>query len=109
MADTEKQRFNAVTDDQRLRVLREQCATCIFRPGNLLELASGAVKDVVRQSLANDTAVICHDTLALDVQAVCRGFADRYDTTPIEMARQLGMYAEIDPPANGYKAVKDQD
>jgi hypothetical protein len=63
----------------KMRVLAEQCATCIFRPGNLMQLRDGALKALTEG--AADTFVTCHDTLpnwSQEQPAVCRGFYDGY-------------------------------
>lgn len=83
--------------DGRIHVVAERCASCIFRPGNPMHLRPGAVKEVVDEALADDSAIICHSTLDGDENAVCRGFFDRYDTTPLRLAQALGV-VEFDPP-----------
>jgi len=60
-----------------LRVCAEMCSTCIFRPGNLMRLRPGRVREMVDTSVRNDAAIPCHQTLG-DEHAVCRGFFDRY-------------------------------
>jgi hypothetical protein len=60
-----------------LRVCREMCETCIFRPENVMHLRSGRVRQMVDESLANDSFIVCHDTLD-GKHAVCRGFYDRH-------------------------------
>lgn len=79
-------------DRRGVRVMREQCATCIFRPGNLMHLLPGRVKDMVDGALRDDSAIVCHDTLEGAYQAVCRGFWDKYDTTPLQVARRMGWW-----------------
>lgn len=101
----EVERINAVDPEHGIRVLRERCATCIFRPGNPLGLMPGRLREVVVDALKADRAVICHDTYDRAEQAVCRGFFDRYDTTPLRLARRLGMVAEIKPPTDGLKPI----
>ncbi len=64
-----------------LRVCRARCSTCIFRPGNLMELRPGRVSGMVAEAVANDGCIPCHKTLnqAAPV-AVCRGFYDKHGT-----------------------------
>jgi hypothetical protein len=64
-------------------VLSEQCATCVFRPGNPMHLARGRLKDLVDSNLAAGALLVCHDTLSYGAhpeagEAMCRGFWDRY-------------------------------
>jgi len=83
--------------DGKVHVCAAKCPTCIFRPGNLMRLEAGRVQEMVQGALADDSAIICHDTLDGD-QAVCRGFHDAYSTTPLQLAERLGMLVEIDSP-----------
>lgn len=87
----------------RPRVLAEKCATCIFRPGNLMHLRPGAVKDMVDQVREVGTFIPCHDTLpGTPVQpAVCRGWYDAHgaESTSLQfLTRAFGEPVEIDPP-----------
>ena len=74
----------------RVHVKAEMCATCIFRPGNLMRLEPGRVTDMVRQSKENDSAIVCHDTSG-KYNAVCRGFLDKHFCGPVELADRLGI------------------
>lgn len=60
-----------------LRVCDRLCETCVFRPGNLMYLRAGTLREMVQGSLANDSFIPCHKTLD-GQQAVCRGFYDRH-------------------------------
>ena len=77
----------------RVHVMREQCATCVFRPGNLMQLAPGRLADLVRENVEADSALTCHSTLYGEAEhnAVCRGFFDRHATTPLQLAERLGL------------------
>lgn len=91
-----------------LRIQQRMCATCIFRPGNLMDLDPGRVEQMVADSVREDTAIICHDTLdatddegewIIDViggpQAVCRGFYDRHKTQPLQVAERLELISWV--------------
>lgn len=62
----------------RVRLMARRCDTCIFRPGNLMHLRPGCVKDMVDSSTAEEGYIVCHDTLTYVDKglpgAVCRGF-----------------------------------
>ncbi len=90
--------FNAVSDIG-VRVLAQPCATCIFRGDSVID--RDRVDTLVRRACANDSAIICHATLGLPEQAVCRGFFARHarDTTPLRLAVALDRLDEIPPPA----------
>lgn len=84
--------------DGRVHVLAEQCETCVFRPGNLMRLRPGRLAGMVAEAKAEESAIICHSTLYRDDvdNAVCRGFADRHPTRPLQIAERLGL-VEYDP------------
>lgn len=63
--------------DGRVHVCAEMCSTCIFRPGNLMSLQPGRVREMVDQAVADESCIICHSTLDGD-NACCRGFFDRH-------------------------------
>lgn len=85
-----------------VRVLREKCGTCIFRPGNLMALRPGRRKDMVDTATGNDGYIPCHETLTLDKEAVCRGAWDVLDTTPLQLARRLNFIHWVDTPTEGH-------
>lgn len=76
--------------DGHVHVQAELCSTCIFRPGNLMQLRSGRVRGMVDEARENDSAIVCHQTLDGD-SSVCRGFFDRFPTQPLQLAERLGM------------------
>ena len=83
--------------DGSVHVCAEMCSTCVFRPGNLMSLGPGRLAEIVRGSVAQDAALTCHSTLDAD-RAVCRGFFDRYKTTPLQLADRLGRLVFVDAP-----------
>lgn len=103
-----------------MRVMSEQCSTCIFRPGNLMHLNTGRLADMVSSVKATESYVICHDTLDLPLRkrAICKGSFDRIKTTIIQLAERMGFIELVDPeriaeimslhnqPTN-YETVKD--
>jgi len=80
----------------RVHVCREMCSTCIFRPGNLMDLNPGRVQGMIRDSVRKQSAIICHQTLDGD-EAVCRGFYDQHKTQPLQIAERLELVTEIVP------------
>jgi hypothetical protein len=78
--------------DGRVHVQASMCSTCVFRPGNLMALRAGRVRSMVDEAREHDSAIICHQTLDGD-GAVCRGFFERWPTTPLQLAERLGMIA----------------
>lgn len=62
-----------------VRVMAEQCSTCIFRPGNLMSLRPGRVKQMLADVRRDDSYIPCHQTLGTGrPSAICRGQADAY-------------------------------
>jgi len=67
-----------------LRVMKDKCATCIFRPGNLMSLQPGRVREMVESARKDEFgSITCHDTLPYSgppgiKSAVCKGWWDGY-------------------------------
>lgn len=82
--------------DGRVHVLAEQCSTCVFRPGNLMSLEPGRLRDLVASNVEADSALTCHATLYRDdvPEAICRGFYDRHPTLPLRLAAALDLLTE---------------
>lgn len=96
-------------EDRHPRLLSRQCDTCVFRPGNRMDLRPGRLRDLVRNNLAAGAFLICHDTLPYGPhpdadQAMCRGYWDRYRARTAlgqVMDRLSGgqqWWVEVDPP-----------
>lgn len=94
--------FNAYRDG-KVHVLSEKCSTCVYRPGNLMNLSEGRLKALAGEADANASAVICHQTLrtvGYEDQAVCRGYYDSCNgrNPTLALADALGVIAYDDPP-----------
>ncbi|MDK9496175.1 hypothetical protein QEZ40_000519 [Streptomyces katrae] len=65
----------------RIRVMSDRCATCDFRPSNRGNLAPGQLAALVRDCLADEGHIVCHETGPDRIQpaAVCAGFAAHPD------------------------------
>ncbi len=81
-----------------MRIRDRQCATCIYRPGSLLNLP--ALEDEIRDRHGHFAkARACHAVWpATDV--VCAGFAARHgdDCTPVQIVRRLTAAGLIERP-----------
>lgn len=82
--------------DNKLHVLSEKCSTCIFRPGNPMNLVPGRLQHMVRDTVQNDSYIVCHQTLDINHEydaepAVCKGFFDSYTTNPLRVASRLNL------------------
>ena len=87
------------------RLLAEKCATCIFRPGDLMFLGPSYLATLVREALQKGTYVVCHDTLTYSDHpdfgpAICRGFFDAYahKSLALKILRSYSRLIEVDPP-----------
>lgn len=81
-------------DAKGFYVMAEQCSTCIFRPGNLMHLSEGRLKDMTDTTDREDNNVICHQTLDDKVGAVCKGSADRRAGQALRIAERLSYVIE---------------
>jgi hypothetical protein len=57
-----------------VRICADLCTTCIYRPGNLMSLAPGRVKEMTDGALADEGHIVCHKTLGTPEPAICAGF-----------------------------------
>lgn len=80
-----------VYDNTGVHVMAEQCSTCIFRPGNLMQLNKGGLKGMVEDCNREDVNVICHQTLGRDVGAICRGSFDLRPGQMTQIAERIGL------------------
>lgn len=90
--------------DGKVHVLAEQCSTCIFRPGNLMHLSPGRLKDIVNEASSEDGSIVCHQTLedmGSGENAVCLGFFDRYKTTILQIAERMNVLKFVPAPEKG--------
>ena len=91
-------------ENGRTRLCSQQCRTCIFRSGNQMGLAPGRLRQLVDEARQPGTGyIVCHETLpgiapAGFRPAICRGFADQYDTWQLRLIRALWGFTEVPPP-----------
>lgn len=87
--------------DGKIHIQLEMCSTCVFRSGNLMSLQPGALREIIDRNLEQDVPLVCHQTLEYHpkggLESVCRGFFERYPTTPIELAEQMGLIEWTSP------------
>lgn len=86
-----------------IRLFSEKCATCIFRPGNLMQLREGRLADVVDANRRAGVALVCHLTTYGQApelgEVLCRGYFDAYgdETASIQVLRRLCARAGVEP------------
>lgn len=84
-----------------VRLCATLCSTCIFRPGNLMDLRPGRVAAIVAEARACEGHIPCHRTLGTAQPAICRGYADGPDkgaSLALRFARALRTLTEVRPP-----------
>lgn len=84
-----------------VRLLSEMCDTCIFRPGNLMQIRPGRLRDIVSYSRCRESYVVCHKTLREVTsrgEALCRGFYDLPKPTAfIQVGNRLKWWRLVRP------------
>ena len=87
---------------RKTRLLATECGTCIFKPGNLMQLRPGRLRQMVTEARERSGYIICHSTLPYVGSpippAICRGFADRYSTWQLQVIERLWGFIEVPPP-----------
>lgn len=91
----------------RPRVLSEMCSDCVFRPGNLMNLKPGRLKDLIESNCGPDAQGLhCHQTTYGQNPetglSLCRGFFDRFGHLAnfIRVCHRIGGFTEVAPPAS---------
>lgn len=90
------------------RLLSEKCSTCVFRPGNLMNLRPGLLEELIKQNTGpNAQGLHCHQTLKYGAHprfglAFCRGFYDGFRDLVnfFRICKRLGGFTEVDPPSD---------
>ena len=93
---------NNVYRDGKVHVMREECATCIFRPHTRPVPGSRVAEMVLETKDEPGATVVCHKTLypsdtgEEDRHAICRGWYDRLsDRDPVlRLAKSMNIIQE---------------
>ena len=72
-------------------VRREQCDTCIFRPGNLMHLTPGVVASMKKNADERGTCIVCHDGMHGPEAAVCAGYFANHNSALLQLAERMGV------------------
>lgn len=90
-------------ETRTVRICRDRCPTCIFRPGNLMYLAPGRLAKLIAHAVANEGHIICHDTLGTGVGSICAGYAvhplGAHRSLALRLVRAGALRAEFTGPA----------
>jgi hypothetical protein len=89
---------NPVYRDGAMHVCSHKCATCIYRPGNLMHLEEGRKDRMEAEAVAQQSVIPCHKTLGPEA-AICRGYWDtqRSNVVPLRMAQAMDIVRELNP------------
>jgi len=91
-------RQHNIADESGVRVMAERCPTCIFRPGNKMSLRPGRLRSMIEECRQKEGNVVCHETLELPRQAICRGSFEAYQPPLVQVAGRLGYLVEVSSP-----------
>lgn len=77
----------------KVHVRATRCKTCIFRPGNLMNLEEGRVEQMVQEADANSSCIPCHQHLYVGapIEPVCKGYFDRKSSSLLRLADAMGI------------------
>lgn len=89
--------MSCLISNGHIQVMASRCETCIFEPGNKLNLSKGVVANMIRRAKRERGAIQCHSTFGGDVGAVCRGFYELHATAPLQIAARVGAIQEVTP------------
>jgi hypothetical protein len=82
-------------------VMAERCDTCIFRPGNLMDLNKGRLAEMIEATDRRDTNVICHKSHSvsgdLRLDALCKGSVDRRPGQMVRIMSRFGGVQYVSP------------
>jgi len=91
-----------MTEQHLPGVFKQMCSTCVFKPGNLMRLHPGRLKDIVDKNVARGTLLVCHTTTydQAPEEVVCKGFYDKYgpSLSVYQIIQRLGGFREVELP-----------
>lgn len=94
-----------MTEQHLPGVFKEMCSTCVFRPGNLMHLRSGRLKDLVDKNREQGTMLICHKTTygQATEEVLCKGFYDKYGPEQMvyQVINRIGGFREVPNETSG--------
>lgn len=102
--EPEDEPVSVLTPGGKPRLVGDQCSTCLGRPGNLMMLRPGRVKQMVRGGIEGG-GIICHQTLpgsehyGYGAPALCRWWFDTYGhlCNLMRVWSRLGGFTEVYP------------
>jgi hypothetical protein len=102
---TRKDPADVLTADNKVRVLRKRCDTCVFRPEGRAIFGPERIDGLTARNVANGALLTCHSTLPYGPYpefgpAVCAGFWARHglSTAAGRIARFMLGVVRLMPP-----------
>lgn len=94
--------------DGKVHIMSEKCSTCVFRPGDPMNLRPGRLKELTDHVQETGVPFSCHQTLPYASKvhtehyggaALCHGAVESYgdQSIPMRMARALDAVVEVEP------------
>ena len=94
-------RTNVFRDD-RVHVMAIKCSTCIYRPGNLMQLNPGRKDSMEAEAVEGGGVIPCHKTLG-GGESICRGYFDtqKHNVGLLSVAERIGIITYTDEDEHG--------
>ncbi len=72
--------YHPVARADGVHVLNDMCETCVFKPGDRMNLEPGRLRGMIQGALKDESCIPCHSTIRRDdtAPAICHGFWRRY-------------------------------
>lgn len=89
-----RRKIKVVWDDNKVHVLKRQCATCIFWPDERAAVGAERRDGMLKACQNEDTIVPCHEWMDTKTPVVCRGLFNQREVGPgiavLQIAERLG-------------------
>lgn len=92
------------------QLFSRKCDTCVFHPGNRMDLQPGRLQNLIESNRREGTMLICHKTIDYGDhpevgQTMCRGYFDAYaaESQVVQIMERIcgpQWYVEVDPPTH---------
>lgn len=107
--------LDLLDDEQRMRVQRQRCSTCIFWDDNRMNLAPGRREQMAAEADKADGFITCHQTLPYSQYeappAVCHGYwlRSKWTSFRLRIALIFKAYVYVDPPSTTWNPPERTD
>lgn len=96
----------------KARICERECDTCIFKPDSTFrtgpgKLQDGRFKQFVKDAVAENSYIVCHESSHARRPSICYGFYSRFTTNTLRILTRLGL-TKIDPETFGWHETPGQ-